>query len=249
MPFIDDLKKYMKEHEFSIDMLDYSRMCFQYGGFTDKDCYEFISMLSKKIRERLPDLDSNMDEILAILCIERGVHKIVDVYFYEDVAYSKKMADEPYSNRIFLDYIGSATTYEKIYFDYLSNILTRRNVSKEIMNKLAASLHDIFLRYFKDGSFPENLDWEEVREMNGYPYLEFAISIKEEEMANLLKQNKTFSFKIASKIKNEDNCCLVELECCPKEENFLEVVSVIDEPVKLSSLLENKKGTKKRKLT
>ncbi len=109
------------------------------------------------------------------------------------------------------------------------------------MNKLAASLHDIFLRYFKDGSFPENLDWEEVREMNSYPYIEFAIIIKEEDMANLLKQNKIFSFKIVSKIKNEDNCCLVELECSPKEENLLEVVSVIDEPVKLFRLLENKK--------
>lgn len=249
MAFLDDIKRYIRENEFSIAMLDYSRMCFQYGGFANEDCEEFRSMLSKKIREKLPDLDPKMDDVLATLCIERGVHEIVDVYFFGDVAYSKKRNDEPYSRETIINYIGSSRDYEQTYLDYLSQKLTVKNVSKEKMKKLAASLHDISLRYFKDDRFPSTLDWQRVREMDSYPYIEFAISVKEEELARLINQNESFTFRIASKIKGEDNCSLVEVEYIPDAEDVLKVLSVIDEPVKLSSLLEKKFGTKKRELT
>ncbi len=140
------------------------------------------------------------------------------------------------------------SNYKRSYLDYLSQNLSANGISKSILERLAKSFYDIFSKYFNDSRFLETLDWEEVREMD-YPYLEFALSIKESEMAKLLQQNEVFTFKLASKVQDEEKCCLLELEYSPLGEEALKVVSLIAEPLKLSSLLENKKGTKKRELT
>ena len=136
------------------------------------------------------------------------------------------------------------SNYKRSYLDYLSQNLSANGISKSILERLAKSFYDIFSKYFNDSRFLETLDWEEVREMD-YPYLEFALSIKESEMAKLLQQNEVFTFKLASKVQDEEKCCLLELEYSPLGEEALKVVSLIAEPLKLSSLLENKKGKKK----
>lgn len=253
MAFIDDIKYYLDEKEFSIGMLDYCRTVFQYGGFTDEDCQEFKEILSKKIREKLPELNPNMDEVLAILCIERGVHEIEDVLFFDDVAYSKKRVDEPTARYTYVNFIGGIG-YDQTYYDYLSQELTKAQVSKEVLKKLAISLHEIFASHFNDERFPEILDWEEVWEGKEwedrkYPYIEFALNMQERELARLLKSGEPFTFKIASRIPESDNCCLLEVEYSPKEENVLKVISKTTEPITLSSLLAKKQETKKRELT
>lgn len=248
MAFIDDIKYYLDEKEFSIGMLDYCRMVFQYGGFTNEDCQEFKEILSKKIREELPELDPNMDEVLAILCIERGVHKIEDVLFLDDVAYSKKYADEPTAGYTYIEYIGGFG-YDQTYYDYLSQKLTQAHVSKTVLKKLAVSLHEIFETHFNDERFPRILDWEKVWEDGRYPYIEFALNMQEEELARLLKSGKSFTFKIASRVFKTNDCCLLEVEYSPNEEEVLKIISKTTEPVTLTSLIEKKQKPKKRELT
>lgn len=253
MAFLTSIKECLEKNKFSVSMLDYCRMVFQYGGFTDEDCQEFKEELSKKIREELPELNPNMDEVLAILCIERGVHEIEDVLFFDDVAYSKKRVDEPTARYTYVNFIGGVG-YDQTYYDYLSQELTQDQVSKDVLKKLAISLHEIFASHFNDERFPEILDWEEVWEGKEwkdrkYPYIEFALNMQERELARLLKSGESFTFKIANKIQGSNNCCLLEVEYSPDEEKVLKVISKTTEPVTLSSLLAKKQGPKKRELT
>lgn len=253
MAFLTSKNECLEKDKFSINMLDYFRMIFQYGGFTDEDCIEFKESISKKIREELPELDPRFDEVLAVLCIERGVHEIEDVLFFDDVAYSKKRVSDPTERYTYVNYIGGYG-YDQTYYDYVSQKLTQEQVSKDVLKKLAISFHAIFQEHFNDGRFPETLDWKEVWEGKQwedrkYPYIEFALNKQEEELARLLKSGKSFTFKIASKIFEKDSCCVLEVEYSPDEEKVLKVITKTTEPVTLSSLLERKKEPKKRELT
>lgn len=253
MAFLTSINECLEKDKFSINMLDYFRMVFQYGGFTDEDCFQFKKSLSKKIREELPELDPSFDEVLAVLCIERGVHEIEDVLLFDDVAYSKKLVSDPTERHTYVNYIGGYG-YDQTYYDYMSQILTQKQVRKDTLKKLAISFHEIFQEHFNDGRFPETLDWDEIWESKEwearkYPYIEFALNKQEEELARLLKSGKSFTFKIASKILKKDSCCVLEVEYSPDEEKVLKVITKTTEPVTLSSLLERKKEPKKRELT
>lgn len=245
MAFIDELEECLKNKEFSMEMLNNCRMCFQYGGFNEDDCERFKEMLSQKIRTSFPNLDPKIDEILAQLCIDRGVLEIKDVIFVDGAVYSEKENEDNYR---YIDFIGSTTSFTQSAFDYLAQSLNKGQVNKEVINRLAKSMREIFEEYFSNPNFPTTLDWEEIREWPSFPWITFALSCDEDELASLCKKNDEFTFKIANRIKGTTNCRVLELAFSANKEKALKVVSTTDEVVRLSSILANKENNKKRTL-
>lgn len=240
MDFITEIEEYVKNNEFSIEMLDYCRMCFQYAKFNKKDCIRFKEILSKKIRACLPELNQNIGEILASLCIDRGVAEINDVIFVDNAVYSEKKLGEPSRNITYIDFIDNQTTFTQSSYDILAQELNKKEVKKEVSNRLAKSMQEIFANYFNNPNFPKTLDWEEIIQQPSFPWITFALNCDITALALFCKKGEEFTFKIANYIMDTTHCCVLELLYSPNKESVLEVISKTDKVDRLSDILISK---------
>ncbi len=246
MAFINVVDEYLNNNEFSLEMLNYCRMCFQYGGFNETDCIYFKEMLSKKIRTCLPELNPKADEVIAQLCIDRGILEIQDIIFVDGAIFSE-IKGEASDDSTYINFIGSTTTFTQSTFDFLSQALNIKQVDKKISNRLAKNMHEIFEKYFDNPNFPIILDWEEIINWPSIPLITFTLSCDENKLALSCKENEDLTFKIVTNISGTPNYHALELHYSADKEKPLEVVSneTKVEVVRLSSILSNKKVNEK----
>lgn len=245
MDFLNEIENNLNENDFSIEMLDYCRLCFQYGGFNEKDKKVFTEMLKKKVEEFLPDLPTTVSEVLAKMCIDRGIQRIKDVLFIGDAIFSEKINDfSPIEGLSEIDFIGSTGKFENSdSVDFVWEF-ARSNIQEDKRKNFFQALHEIFDEYFNNSLFPEAANQKVLDD--GCPWIRFAIDHKIDDIIKAFEENRQINFAIASSVNNTNSCCLVELECIPYEKEVLKVSNSEDSVRKLTTMIENKKSEYKK---
>ncbi len=232
MGFLNEISEYLSNNDFSIEMLNFCRNCFQYGGWGDEESDTFKKMMVEKVKNIFPNDYLKIGEILADLCMDRGILEIKDVLFIGDAIFAEKKENFRANELLHIDFIGSTGNFH--YSDSTSFVfpLVHGNIKPEIRDKFAREMHNLFEEYFDISLFPKVLNG-----MQAVSYYSFAINCNEEEICKSCEENKEINFTITCRVNNTNCLRSVDVSYSPNKENVLEVANCNDDIIRLSEIL------------
>lgn len=234
MAFIDGIKKELTEERFSLELLNYCKNYFQYGGFDEVDEAEFKALFSENIRKSLPYISQQQINQLAQVCIDRGIFDIKDILFLDGAAFAVRFDDSVNGMQERIDFIWVSEEYRwcdflDFTFFFTNEKITRKD--KPFLRKLRNELNDIFIKYYDITTFPEELGLDFAIGQ------EFAIKCDVEQIINGLNNNIPFSISIICNINGTNEILLSKLTYNPYGEKLIIIDEMNKDAIKLSEIL------------
>lgn len=243
MEFIDDIKKKLSEEEFSLELLNYCKNHFQYGGFDEEDEAKFKMLFSENIRKSLPYLTQQQINQIAQVCIDRGIFDTKDILFLDGAAFAVKFddSDSVYGIQEKVDFIWVSKEYRwcdflDFTFFFTNEELTRKD--KLFLERLRDELNEIFIKYYNIATFPKELG------LNSATGQEVAIKCDVEQIINGLNNNTSFPISIICNINGTNEILLTKLTYNPYGERLIVIDEMNKNVIKLSEMLNKKNKVK-----
>lgn len=238
MSVLNELINELEKSDISIELFDRLKDILQYGGWDDDDFKEFKKAFYRKIVKSDPNLTQSQIEQILDVIYNRGVLKLIDVLFLDGAAFEvqRETTFIKYRTEDYISYLWSSDKYkyssfaDTTFFFYNNNKLDK--LDKSVLPKLRNEIAYIFLKYYSQTSFPEELG------LTGGPCIDYAIKCNMEELIHGLNTKTPFKLSIICRIKNKSKIRKLDILCDLSKDKYLKVLSIDDNAIKLSEILK-----------
>ena len=251
MELYEELVNKLETEDFSLELINYCKDMFN-GMLSNDDFKNFSKLFYKKAQESCPVLtDEQIGQILNAIYWGGGI-RLEDVLFIDGGAFSSSgywntWGDGEYKSASSMNFYGPSKKYKEIdfldtthFFRY--NLFVSKKLNESIvpiLPQLRDEINDIFVNYYHNDSFPEELTSD--RTFLCY----YAISRDENEIFDGLNNKTPFNVSIICRVENECKVIKLDINCNLNNEKFLTVTNVDENFERLSTIIAQSKHSDK----
>ncbi len=243
MELLEELVQKLETEEFSLKLISWCTIMFNSGEMDNNDFKKFSEVFRKKAKENCPVLtDEQIEQILNAIYWGGG-NGLEDVLFLDGGAFAITKHENSWCDDAPIDYgvyfHGPSGEYKGTdfldtthFFYYHLAISKKLNESvMEILPQLRDEINDIFVNYYNNHDFPEQLGTD-----SAFSHF-YAISYNEDEIINGLNNKTPFNVSIMCRVENECRVIKLDINCNLSNEKFLTVTSVNENAKRLSDII------------
>lgn len=210
----------------------------------NNDFKKFSEVFRKKAKESCPVLTDEQIEQTITAIRWGGGNGLEDVLFLDGGSFAITKHKNSWCDDAPIDYgvyfHGPSGKYKETdfldttrFFYYHLAISKKLDESvKEILPQLRDEINDIFVNYYNNHDFPEQLGSD-----SAFSHF-YAISYNEDEIINGLNNKTPFNVSIMCRVEDECRVIKLDINCNLSNEKFLTVTSVNDNAKRLSDIIK-----------